>query len=149
MAVNPEPAPVPSEVKQEQSLLKVPETQVLFPTFPMVIREWFRLRKWVGMLADPAPFLENVGWACVGGLISGILALIVWIPTELQLAQPVQDKFAWETPVILVFMAASLLGCVYSFWVKREVSDVVRRDARMVADDMDHISKHNKLKEED
>ncbi len=50
------------------------------------------------------------------------------------------------TPVILVFLGASALACIYSFWVKHKVGDVVRRDARMVGEDMDHISKHNKLK---
>jgi hypothetical protein len=136
------------EITRQESSLMVPETKVQYPTFPVVIREWFRIRKWVGMLADPVPFLQNAGWACVGGVLSGVLALIVWIPTYQQLAQPLQDRFAWETPAIFIFTGASILGAGYSFWVSRKVGDVLHRDARMVGEDMDEITKHHHLKDQ-
>lgn len=76
---------------------------------------------------------------CIGIVPSALLAWLAWIAAYPQLSMEAQAKFNWVGPLMFVLMVASAVVAGLAFAMNRSVQKELRRDARLVLEDMDDI----------
>jgi hypothetical protein len=115
--------------------------------FPMSHREWKRLRKRIGEMTDPLDNAENLASICVGVVVGSALQLITWVPAYWQLPPSSQPGFAWVAPLFLVLALAAGVLAKYLYGVEARVQKISKRDAAVIAEDMDAMYERYMLKE--
>jgi hypothetical protein len=132
-------APEKTAIRRQGSSLMVPETELEFPSFPTLERDWARLRRRVADLANPIPWARDLGWSCVSLAAAFLLALVPWIPAYGQLPPSGQLGFAWVSPCLVVGAVAAIIVAVLSFVMHANMEKVVKRDVKHVLEDIDEI----------
>jgi len=105
--------------------------------FPLRHADWARLHRRVENLAEPVPYLGQLGWACVGFGGSALLALIPWIAADSQLLARAHDQYAWVTPALAIFGIASFVVAAFCLFINRRIRRPLRATVAQVLEDMD------------
>jgi len=111
------------------------------PTFPMLDRDWSRIRRRVSDLANPISWARDLAWSCVSLGAGCLLVLVPWLPAYEALGRDAQLSFDWVTPSLLISAGACFVIAVISFVQHSRVEKVIRRDVTHVIDEMDEIFK--------
>ncbi len=139
MSSQPPKLPGKTEFRRQESSLKVPETELDLPTFPMLNRDWNRLRRRVSDLANPISWARDLAWSCVTLCGGCLLALIPWLSAYQALDANSKLAFAWVTPGLVIGAGACAVIGIISFVQHSKVDQVIRRDVTHVLEEMDEI----------
>jgi hypothetical protein len=129
--------PDKTEFRSQESHLKVSETEMDLPTFPMLVRDWSRIRRRVSDLANPISWARDLAWSCVSLCAACLVALLPWLSAYDALGNPSRVAFAWITPALLAGAFGSAVVAAISFFLHSKVDSVVRRDVAHVLEEMD------------
>jgi hypothetical protein len=105
--------------------------------FSMRHADWKRIRGRVEKLADPLPYMGQIGWACVGISTSAFLALIPWVPAYDQLSTAAHDHFSWVTPFLAIAGAFALVFAAFSLLVNMRMRQREKVILSSILSDMD------------
>ena len=105
--------------------------------FPMRRADWKRIRTRAGALADPLPYLGQIGWTCVGIGASALLALAPWVPAYSQLPAKAHPSYAWVTPLLACIGVFSAIVAVFCMVVNRTMRQREAVTLSSVLSDMD------------
>jgi len=134
------PAPAESVFRAPHgSSLKVSETEMDLPTFPVLVRDWSRIRRRVADLANPISWARDLAWSCVSLGAGCLLALIPWLPAYKALGTGSQLEFAWVSPGLVIAGVACAVVATICFVLHSRVDRVIRRDVSHVLEEMDEI----------
>jgi hypothetical protein len=102
----------PPSITLPRMAIRTPREEVYF-----FIREadWTRMTSRIQDLANPLPYLGQLGWASVGIASGSLLALIPWLGAYSQLPQLAQLHYAWISPLLLSISGAFTLIAASSF----------------------------------
>jgi hypothetical protein len=140
MVGDPKP-PERSAFQVQESSLKVSATKLIYPTFPMPIRDWDRIHRRVSDLANPIPWARDLAWSCVTLCGASLLALIPWLAVYRALDRDSKLTFAWVTPALAIGAVACAVIAIISFVQHSKVDHMTRRDVGHVIEEMDEIRK--------
>jgi hypothetical protein len=105
--------------------------------FPLRHADWARLHSRVESLAEPVPYIGQLGWACVGFGGSALFALIPWTAADSQLLAAAHDHYAWVTPSLAIFGIASFVVSAFCLCINRRIRRQQRATLAQVLEDMD------------
>jgi len=108
--------------------------------FPVMFRDWDRIRALVAALPGPERIASNLAWSCVAVAASAGLALITWPPAYRVLDDKAKLEFAWVTPTLVAIAAACVVIAGISFWFDNHVKRDVLRSSTHICEDMDAIA---------
>jgi hypothetical protein len=131
--------PEKTQFRRQESQLKVSETEMDLPTFPVLVRDWDRIHRRVSDLANPISWARDLAWSCVALGGACVLALIPWLPAYHALDRDSKLAFDWVTPALVIGAGACAVIAVISFVQHAKVDEVVRRDVSHVLEEMDEI----------
>jgi len=99
--------------------------------------DWKRIRGRVEKLADPLPYMGQIGWACFGIAASAFLALIPWVPAYGQLPTGAHDHYAWVTPLLAITGVFALASAAFSLLVSMRMRRREKVTLALILSDMD------------
>jgi len=102
-------------------------------------KDWNRIRRCVGELAQPVRYASNLAWTMVGIAISAVLALLPWQGAKAELSLAAQVKYAWISPALVIAATAAAIIAVFGFLFARSFAKRERTDVRGILADMDGI----------
>jgi hypothetical protein len=105
--------------------------------FPLRHADWARIRGRVETLAEPVPYVGQLGWACVGSGGSAFVALITWTAADSQLLTRAHDHYAWVTPSLAIFGIASFVVAAFCLFISRRIRRQQRATIVQLLEDMD------------
>lgn len=112
--------------------------------FSMRHADWKRIRGRVEKLADPLPYMGQIGWACVGISASAFLALIPWVPAYDQLSTAAHNHFSWVTPLLAITGIFALAFAGFSLLVSMRMRQREKVTLASILSDMDACyERHN------
>ncbi len=111
--------------------------------FTMRHADWRRIRANTGTLANPLPYIGQIGWAAISLSASAFLALIPWTPAYSQLPSQAHYHYAWVTPSLFAAGISAFVIAGLSFLVSRMVRRRERFSLDLVLDDMDTCYRPN------
>lgn len=109
--------------------------------------DWNRLYRRVKSLANPLPYIGQVGWACVGIGAGALVALLPWIPADAQLPTAAHNHYAWMTPALFILGVASFVVAAACLYANKIMHDRDATTVKEVLEDMDACYAQHKTTE--
>lgn len=126
----------PPTIQMPGPQLTVPQPARVFPVSEL---DWARLRQQVDDLKEPLPWARDTVLVCAGIVVTALLGLLAWVPVSAQLTPTVRADYWWITAIIAALLLSGTAVGVVGFLMHRSSRVRLRRDAELLAEDMDLI----------